>query len=342
MEGADIDLIVAGTASDILMVEGEMKEVQEADMIEAIKVAHEAIKDQCRVIKELAPWCPRAIPNAPTTTRKRRGPGKEDHTTSATRSTTTWPWTPAPRKCAAKRFNHQGGVPGHAHRRGEGRQGHAGPLFQEDPEEGVRNVVLDHGKRLDGRKTDQIRPIWSEVDVLPGTHGSAIFTRGETQAINLVTLGSQDGRADRGPALVKRSENFMLHYNFPSFSTGEVRPIRGPGRREIGHGNLALRALKPVIPTGTDNPYTIRLNCDILESNGSSSSMATVCSGTLALMDAGVKIKAPVSGIAMGMISDGQPPRDPQRHPRRRGLPWATWTSRSAVPKRASPPRRWT
>ena len=177
--------------------------------------------------------------------------------------------------------------------------------FKKVQKEAVRRVVLDHGVRLDGRKTTDIRPIWSEVDVLPGTHGSSIFTRGETQALMSLTLGGSMDEQTVDIAMKKSSENFMLHYNFPSFSTGEVKPIRGPGRREVGHGNLALRALKPVIPGLPENPYTIRLTCDILESNGSSS-MATVCSGTLALMDAGIKIKAPVSGIAMGMISDGK------------------------------------
>ena len=158
---------------------------------------------------------------------------------------------------------------------------------------------------MDGRKTDEIRPIWSEVDYLPGTHGSAIFTRGETQSLTTVTLGTKMDEQKIDGVVVTGSEKFILHYNFPSFSTGEARPNRGVSRREVGHGNLALRALKPVIPTGIENPYTIRLVSDILESNGSSS-MATVCAGTLALMDAGVKIKKPVSGIAMGLITDAE------------------------------------
>ncbi|MEG1935842.1 MAG: polyribonucleotide nucleotidyltransferase, partial [Rikenellaceae bacterium] len=166
-----------------------------------------------------------------------------------------------------------------------------------------RNMILDEGKRLDGRKTTEIRPIWSEVSYLPGAHGSAIFTRGETQSLTTVTLGTKLDEKQKDEVLVQGSEKFVLHYNFPPFSTGEARAARGLSRREIGHGNLAYRALKPMIPTGEENPYAIRVVSDILESNGSSS-MATVCAGTLALMDAGVKIKKPVSGIAMGLITD--------------------------------------
>ena len=164
-------------------------------------------------------------------------------------------------------------------------------------------MILDEGKRLDGRKTDEIRPIWCEVGYLPAAHGSAIFTRGETQSLTTVTLGTKLDEKMIDEVLVQGSEKFTLHYNFPPFSTGEARPSRGVSRREIGHGHLAWRALKPMIPTGEQMPYALRVVSDILESNGSSS-MATVCAGTLALMDAGVKIKKPVSGIAMGLISD--------------------------------------
>ena len=167
----------------------------------------------------------------------------------------------------------------------------------------MRNMILDEGKRLDGRRTDEIRPIWCEVGYLPGAHGSAIFTRGETQSLTTVTLGTKLDEKMIDEVLVQGSEKFVLHYNFPPFSTGEARPARGVSRREIGHGHLAWRALKPMIPTGEEMPYALRVVSDILESNGSSS-MATVCAGTLALMDAGVKIKKPVSGIAMGLISD--------------------------------------
>ncbi|MBK6543389.1 MAG: polyribonucleotide nucleotidyltransferase [Flavobacteriales bacterium] len=305
MANADMDLIVAATASDILMVEGEMKEVQEADMIEAIKLAHDVIKRQCQALTELSAAVPKSQTKR-TYNHENNDPvvgqlihdfcyqkyydlamspsGKEERSAS---------FAAVKDACLATLTDEQ-----------RSDKAMLARFFKKTQKKAVRNVCLDHGKRLDGRKTTEIRPIWSEVDVLPGTHGSAIFTRGETQAINLVTLGSSLDEQTIDTAISKGSVNFMLHYNFPSFSTGEVKPIRGPGRREVGHGNLALRALKPVIPPAPGNPYTIRLNCDILESNGSSS-MATVCSGTLALMDAGIKISAPVSGIAMGMISDG-------------------------------------
>jgi polyribonucleotide nucleotidyltransferase len=175
--------------------------------------------------------------------------------------------------------------------------------FSEAQKSAIRDLVLNENRRLDGRKPDEIRPIWCEIDYLPGTHGSSIFTRGETQSLTTLTLGSKLDEQTIDGALVQGKENFMLHYNFPPFSTGEAYPLRGTSRREIGHGNLALRALKNVIPQAPDNPYTIRIVSDILESNGSSS-MATVCAGTLALMDGGIKIKAPVSGIAMGLITD--------------------------------------
>ena len=178
-----------------------------------------------------------------------------------------------------------------------------GKYFHDVEKDAIRNCVLDTKVRLDGRQTDEIRPIWSEADYLPSAHGSAVFTRGETQSLSTVTLGSKLDEQMIDGAMFSGYNKFILHYNFPAFSTGEARPSRGPGRREVGHGNLAMRALKPMIPGGDDNPYTIRVVSDILESNGSSS-MATVCAGTIALMDAGVKIKRPVSGIAMGMISD--------------------------------------
>ncbi|MCB0792266.1 MAG: polyribonucleotide nucleotidyltransferase [Flavobacteriales bacterium] len=303
---ADIDLIVAGTLTDILMVEGEMKEVQEEDMIEAIKLAHEAIKKQCAVLNELSAAVPKSqVKRTYEHENKNEALEKKifDFCYQRYYDLALQPSSKEERSanfgkvkedCLATLSEEE-----------QADKAMLARYFKKAQKKAVRNVVLDKGVRLDGRKTTDIRPIWSEVDVLPGTHGSAIFTRGETQAINTVTLGSSMDEQTIDLATRKGSENFMLHYNFPSFSTGEVRPIRGPGRREVGHGNLALRALKPVIPAAPENPYTIRLNCDILESNGSSS-MATVCSGTLALMDAGVRISAPVSGIAMGMISDGE------------------------------------
>jgi polyribonucleotide nucleotidyltransferase len=306
VERADMDLIVAATERDILMVEGEMKEVQEADMIEAIKVAHEAIKVHCRVLNELAAAVPKSATKR-TYSHENNDPVVEQlihdfcyqrfydlAMKPSTKEERSANFSQVKEECLATLSEEQ-----------KADKAMLARYFKKVQKKAVRNVVLDHGVRLDGRKTTDIRPIWCEIDMLPGTHGSAIFTRGETQAINTVTLGSSMDEQIIDLATRKGSERFMLHYNFPSFSTGEVRPIRGPGRREVGHGNLALRALKPVIPGIESNPYTIRLNCDVLESNGSSS-MATVCSGTLALMDAGVKITAPVSGIAMGMISDGK------------------------------------
>ncbi|MBL7964972.1 MAG: polyribonucleotide nucleotidyltransferase [Flavobacteriales bacterium] len=304
-ERADLDLIVAATEKDILMVEGEMKEVQEADMIEAIKVAHTAIKTHCRVLNELSAAVPKSqVKRTYQHENNDAGVEKQIHDfcyqryydlalQPSSKEQRSENFAKVKEECLATLTDEQ-----------KADKAMLARYFKKVQKKAVRNVVLDKGARLDGRRTTDIRPIWCEVDMLPGTHGSAVFTRGETQAINTVTLGSSLDEQTIDLATRKGSENFMLHYNFPSFSTGEVKPIRGPGRREVGHGNLALRALKPVIPSAPENPYTIRLNCDILESNGSSS-MATVCSGTLALMDAGVKIKAPVSGIAMGMISDG-------------------------------------
>ena len=177
--------------------------------------------------------------------------------------------------------------------------------FHAVEKEAMRNMILDEGIRLDGRTTTQIRPIWCEVDYLPCAHGSAIFTRGETQSLTTVTLGTKLDMKEMDEVLVQRTEPFVLHYNFPPFSTGEAKAQRGVGRREIGHGNLAFRALKPMVPVGEENPYAVRVVSDILESNGSSS-MATVCAGTLALMDSGIKLKKPVAGIAMGLISDSK------------------------------------
>jgi polyribonucleotide nucleotidyltransferase len=180
-----------------------------------------------------------------------------------------------------------------------------GPYFSKIHKEAARNLTLNEKKRLDGRKLDEVRPIWSVVDYLPSAHGSALFTRGETQALTTCTLGTKMDEMMVDGATISGYNKFYLHYNFPAFSTGEVKPNRGPGRREVGHGNLAMRALKKVLPPVAENPYTIRIVSDILESNGSSS-MATVCAGSLALMDAGIKITSPVTGIAMGMISDAK------------------------------------
>ena len=242
MEGSDIDLIVAGTSSDVLMVEGEMLEVSEAEMIEGIKLAHETIKDQCRVINELAAEVPKSH-----TKRTYDHEENDAELEKAIYDATFQKYYDIALQASAKE------VRGEAFAKvkeefmatltdeQKAKKAMLGRYFKKAQKAGVRRVVLEKGIRLDGRKTDEIRPIWSEVDVLPGTHGSAIFTRGETQAINMVTLGSKMDQQTVDTALVKRSDSFMLHYNFPSFSVGEVRPIRGPGRREIGHGNLAWR-----------------------------------------------------------------------------------------------------
>ena len=190
--------------------------------------------------------------------------------------------------------------------------------FHDAEKKAIRDMVLKERTRLDGRRLDEIRPIWCEINYLPSTHGSAIFTRGETQSLTTVTLGTKLDEQMIDGAMFSGYNKFMLHYNFPAFSTGEVKPNRGPGRREVGHGNLAMRSIKKVLPPEDENPYTIRIVSDILEVNGSSS-MATVCAGTLALMDAGIQIKAPVAGIAMGLITERRDPRVCRslRYPRR-------------------------
>ena len=305
LPNADIDLMIAGTMESVVMVEGEMLEVSEAEMLEGIKEAHKAIQVQCKLQNDLAALVEKSQ------TKREYNHEKSDEDLMKKIHDFSYD------RCFAIAKE------GNADKYKRGADFKAvkddfiatldadfvkengfllKQYFGKAQKAAVRDVVLNEKIRLDGRKTTEIRPIWSEIDYLPGSHGSAVFTRGETQSLVSVTLGSKmdEQRVDR--ALITESEKFILHYNFPSFSTGEARPNRGPGRREIGHGNLAMRALKPMIPTGTDNPYTIRVVSDILESNGSSS-MASVCGGSLALMDAGVKLKKPVSGIAMGLIS---------------------------------------
>lgn len=303
-EKSDLDFIVAASIENILMVEGECKEINEEDMLEALKLAHEAIKVQCELQIELTKATNKtvkrvynhevkdeafkaelhsllydkvyAVARQQLTNKHQRSElfGKivEEYVASLPEDTTV-------NKDLVKKY------------------------YKDIQKKACRDLVLNEKVRLDGRKTNEIRPIWSEVDYLPMAHGSAIFTRGETQSLSTVTLGTKLDEQMIDGAMFSGSNKFILHYNFPSFSTGEVKPNRGPGRREVGHGNLAMRALKQVLPNMTESPYTIRLVSDILESNGSSS-MATVCAGSLALMDAGIKISGPVSGIAMGMISD--------------------------------------
>lgn len=304
LERATLEFMVAGSANDIGMVEGECDEIQEDEMVEALKFAHDAIKVQCAIQVELTEATGKTV---------KREYNHEDH--DADLKAKVYADTYDKVYAVAK-------AGGNKDVRKEGFTAIINEFFEAMPEDtadltkamakhyyhdvqydAIRNLLLDEGIRLDGRQTTQIRPIWSEVGYLPAAHGSAVFTRGETQSLTSVTLGSKDDEQMIDGAFFNGYNKFLLHYNFPGFSTGEVRPNRGAGRREIGHGALAQRSLKKVLPQGEANPYTIRIVSDILESNGSSS-MATVCAGTLALMDAGIKIKAPVSGIAMGLITD--------------------------------------
>ncbi len=304
LKSATIDLMVAASYDNILMVEGQLHEASEEEMIEALMFGHEAIKSHCVVQKELS-----------------EAVGKLKKRTYVHESNDEALESKIHEELYSKAYEIAKMGLSNKQKRSE--------LFKEIKEQFIsslpedhtynlklvekyyhdvhkkaaRNAVLDTGIRLDGRKPDEIRPIWCEVDYLPSPHGSAIFTRGETQSLTTVTLGTKLDEQIIDSAMTDGSSKFMLHYNFPGFSTGEVKPNRGPGRREVGHGNLAYRALKIVLPPDDENPYTIRIVSDILESNGSSS-MATVCAATLALMDAGVKIKAPVSGIAMGLIAE--------------------------------------
>jgi polyribonucleotide nucleotidyltransferase len=305
-EKADIDLIVAASIENILMVEGEMKEVSEDDMLEALKAAHEAIKVQCEVQIDFA----KAVGKT-----EKRTYNHENNDENLREELWKLFYDKAYKHAALKTANKK--------LRSEGFSKIVDEYLEALPEDSTidkglvkryyhdiqkkaaRDLVLNEGARLDGRKTKEIRDIWCEVDYLPSPHGSAVFTRGETQSLTTVTLGTKLDEQMIDGAMIDGSNKFILHYNFPGFSTGEVKPNRGPGRREVGHGNLALRALKQSIPSDKENPYTIRIVSDILESNGSSS-MATVCAGSLALMDAGVPVKGPVSGIAMGMISDAK------------------------------------
>ena len=290
MESADLDIIVAATLDNIMMVEGEMKEVSEAELLEAIQTAHEAIKIQCQAQIELM--------EAVEKTEKREYCHEEnDEELKQDIWTKTYDKVYAvATSCNADKHSRMENfdavkaeyVESLDEETAEEKKELIDRYYHAVEKEAMRRSILDEGKRLDGRKTTEIRPIWSEVDYLPGAHGSAVFTRGETQSLTTVTLGTKMDEKIIDEALIQGKDRFLLHYNFPPFSTGEARPQRGVGRREIGHGNLAYRALKPMIPA--DYPYVIRIVSDILESNGSSS-MAIVCAGTLALMDAGVQIK---------------------------------------------------
>jgi polyribonucleotide nucleotidyltransferase len=306
LTGADLDIMVAATYENIMMVEGEMKEVSEADMLEALKVAHTEIKKHCKAqiefMEEVGKTQKRTYCHEVNDEDLRKA--IHDTTYNKVYEVAKSQSGKHERTDAFEAIKNEfiESVP-EAER--EEKAGMINRYYHDVEKEAMRNMILNEGIRLDGRKTDQIRPIACEIDYLPAAHGSALFTRGETQSLTTVTLGTKLDEKQVDEVLYRGTEKFVLHYNFPPFSTGEAKAARSISRREIGHGNLALRALKPVVPSGSENPYAIRVVSDILESNGSSS-MATVCAGTLALMDAGVKIKAPVSGIAMGLITDSK------------------------------------
>jgi polyribonucleotide nucleotidyltransferase len=303
MANSDLDMMVAASEKDITMVEGEMKEISEQDMVAAIKFAHEAIRNQIKNIVEFAKQA-----NAPVTKREYCHENNDAELKEKVyKDTYEKAYAVAKKGDADKHARSEAFgkvlsdyLATFSDEERESKKSLIKKYYHDVEYHAVRNLILDEKKRLDGRGTADIRPIWSEVNYLPCAHGSAIFTRGETQSLTSVTLGTKLDQLKIDGAVISGEQRFYLHYNFPAFSTGEARPNRGVGRREVGHGNLALRALKQVFPT--DCPYTVRVVSDILESNGSSS-MATVCAGTLALMDAGVQIKKPVTGIAMGLIT---------------------------------------
>ena len=305
MENATIDLMVAASMDNIMMVEGEMQEVSEAEMLEAMKVAHEAIKIQCQAQIDLAKEIEKSSP--------KREYCHETNDADLLADIKEKLYDKAYAVASKATAKHERAeafkqiVDDYKETLDEEvvaeKSDLIGKYFHDVEKDAIRNFMLDERSRLDGRKLDEIRPIWSEVDYLPTTHGSAIFTRGETQAMVTVTLGNKMDEQIIDGAILNGKNDFLLHYNFPSFSVGEARFKGGTSRREVGHGNLAMRALKYIIPAKEEVPYTLRIVSDILESNGSSS-MATVCGGTLALMDAGIPIEKPVSGIAMGLISD--------------------------------------
>ena len=310
MANCDLDLMVAATEENIMMVEGEMNEVSEHDMLEAIKFAHEEIKKHCRVqkelIAELGKETKRDYPHDVEDEDLRKAVEEFCYNRCYATAKSALPKHEREDAFTAIKDEFLATIP-------EEELEEKTPLveryYHAVEKEAMRNMILDEGCRLDGRTTDQVRPIWCEVDYLPCAHGSAIFTRGETQSLATVTLGTKMDMKEMDEVLIQEDQQFVLHYNFPPFATGEAKPMRAPGRREIGHGNLAMRALKPVVPLSPENPYAVRVVSDILESNGSSS-MASVCGGCLALMDAGVKIKKPVAGVAMGLITDAERPND--------------------------------
>jgi polyribonucleotide nucleotidyltransferase len=301
----EVDMVIGASMDSVVMVEGEMKEISEEEMVEAIKYAHDAIKVQIQAQLNLAAQV--------ETAQVKREYSHETHNEEVREEVMqmTYDKVYEIAKSGLPKHERSAGFKAVLNEYLEGKDeewleanaGFAKSYFHDVEYKAMRNMILNDGQRLDGRSTTDVRPIWSEIDYLPGAHGSAVFTRGETQSLTTVTLGTSLDANRIDDATFTGEEKFYLHYNFPPFSTGEARPIRGVSRREVGHGNLAQRALYQMIDP--ENPYTIRVVSDILESNGSSS-MATVCAGTLALMDAGVKMVRPVSGIAMGLISDGE------------------------------------
>lgn len=307
LEKSDIDMMIGASLDSVAMVEGEMKEISEAEMIEAIKFAHEAIKVQIQAQQRL-----RAKINSPEY-RTYEGEVENEAVYAKVKAAAydkcyaiaqeASGKSERGEKFAAVKEEAKALFTEEEYAENADLAGLVGKYFYKTNKEAVRNVILEKGIRLDGRKTTEIRPIWCETDYLPSVHGSSLFTRGETQALATVTLGTSREANQIDSPSEQGEEKFYLHYNFPPFSTGEAKPLRGTSRREVGHGNLAQRALKNMIPA--DCPYTIRIVSEVLESNGSSS-MATVCAGTMALMDAGVQMTKPVSGIAMGLITDGE------------------------------------
>lgn len=303
LETADMDIMVGASMDSVTMVEGEMDEASEEELVEAIKVAHEAIKIQIEAQLRLAEAVGKKTVRTYETREENEEIKKEVHD-KAYQACYDIALKGSAKEERSEAFDavKESILATYSEEELEEKGGFLSRYFKDTVRDAVRAVVLKERTRLDGRKPDEIRNIWSEVGYLPSTHGSALFTRGETQALSTVTLGtSREANIIDSPTL-QAEETFYLHYNFPPFSTGEARPIRGTSRREIGHGKLAQRALAKMMPD--DCPYTVRIVSDILESNGSSS-MATVCSGSMALFDAGIQLKKPVSGIAMGLISDG-------------------------------------
>ncbi len=307
LEQADIDIIVGATEKNIMMVEGEMDEVSEKDMLEAIKFAHEEIKKHCRIQLELQKEAgkteKRSYEHEQNDEAMEAGINKKAYDKLTKIASASLSKQERHDAIDAVKEEMKAELITEDNEEAAAREIMFNRYFHVVEKQALRDLILDKGQRVDGRKDNEIRDIWCEVDCLPAAHGSAIFTRGETQSLSSVTLGNKMDMKLIDEVLIQGTDKFTLHYNFPPFSTGDARPNRGISRREVGHGNLAHRALKRVIPLGQENPYAVRIVSDILESNGSSS-MATVCAGTLALMDCGVKIRKPVSGIAMGLITE--------------------------------------